>query len=72
MARPHPDPAARPEPDLSPAGRHHGFTNAIVRKFLESNLSLVLMLLAGTLVTPAFRLVPKVADNPPVALSWML
>ncbi len=52
MAGPHPD----------PAHPHHGFTNTIVRKFLESNLSLVLMLLAAAVGLAALLVTPREED----------
>ena len=40
----------------------HGFTNAIVRVFLESNLALILMLLAGALGVTALLATPREED----------
>src|SRR5512141_3212719 len=40
----------------------HGFTNAIVRVFLESNLALILMLLAGALGITALVATPREED----------
>ncbi len=40
----------------------HGFTNAIVRAFLESNLSLVLILLAAALGMTALAVTPREED----------
>ncbi|MBN2560277.1 MAG: efflux RND transporter permease subunit [Phycisphaerae bacterium] len=40
----------------------HGFTNAIVRAFLESNLSLILILLAAALGVTALAVTPREED----------
>jgi len=40
----------------------HGFTNAIVRSFLHSNLSLVLVLLAAALGVTALLVTPREED----------
>jgi len=41
---------------------HHGFTNAIVRAFLRSNLSLILILLAAALGVSALYITPREED----------
>lgn len=41
---------------------HHGFTNAVVRAFLESNLSIVLLLLAAGLGLTALTVTPREED----------
>jgi len=41
---------------------HHGFTNAIVRAFLESNLSLILIVLAAALGMTALAVTPREED----------
>ncbi len=41
---------------------HHGFTNAIVRAFLRSNLSLILILLAAALGVSALLVTPREED----------
>ncbi|HOW69326.1 MAG TPA: efflux RND transporter permease subunit [Phycisphaerae bacterium] len=54
-------PAAHPAvPAL--AASHHGFTNAIVRVFLESNLSLMLILLATIAGVAALLITPREED----------
>jgi multidrug efflux pump subunit AcrB len=54
------------EEDMSGAGGadtgHHGFTDAIVRSFLHSNLSLVLVLLAAALGVAALLVTPREED----------
>ena len=42
--------------------KHHGFTNAIVRIFLHSNLSLILMLIAAALGVTALFITPREED----------
>ena len=44
------------------AVKQHGFTNAIVRKFLHSNLSLILILLAAALGVAALLVTPREED----------
>ena len=41
---------------------HHGFTNAIVRIFLRSNLSLILILLAAALGISSLIITPREED----------
>ena len=48
-------------PDPEPA-RRHGITNAIVRRFLHSNLSLILVLLALVLGFTALTITPREED----------
>ena len=45
-----------------PAGAEHGFTNRIVKIFLESNLSLILILLATVVGLTALGLTPREED----------
>ena len=45
-----------------PAGEEHGFTNRIVKIFLESNLSLILILLATVVGLAALGLTPREED----------
>ncbi len=45
-----------------PAGQDHGFTNRIVKIFLESNLSLILILLATIVGLAALGLTPREED----------
>ncbi len=47
---------------MPPAEPHHGFTNAIVRIFLESNLSIILILLAVVLGAAALIVTPREED----------
>ena len=42
--------------------RPHGFTNAVVRVFLESNLSVVLILLAAALGVASLLITPREED----------
>ena len=51
-----------PAPAAGPHGAQHGFTNAIVRVFLHSNLSLILILLATALGLTALWVTPREED----------
>jgi multidrug efflux pump subunit AcrB len=46
----------------NPAGEEHGFTNRLVKIFLESNLSLILILLATVIGLAALGLTPREED----------
>lgn len=56
-----PDMTTNPLRQDSPA-RHHGFMNAIVKAFLNSNLSLILILLATVLGLAALGVTPREED----------
>src|SRR3990172_8207261 len=49
-------------PGANPMARPHGFTNAVVRVFLESNLSVVLILLAAALGVASLLITPREED----------
>ena len=51
-----------PEHCDTPSEPHHGFTNGIVKIFLESNLSIILILLAAILGLAALGLTPREED----------
>ncbi len=54
------DPGRGDEPPAAPAARHeHGFTNAIVATFLNSNLAVILVLLAAALGMGALLTTPR-------------
>lgn len=46
----------------SPTEPHHGFTNSVVKIFLESNLSIILILLASIVGLAALGLTPREED----------
>ncbi len=50
------------EPSTAGIETHHGFTNSLVRTFLESNLSLILILLAAALGFAALTATPREED----------
>ncbi len=62
--RPQPPVVRRPmaEQDGAPAAPEHNFTNKIVKIFLESNLSLILILLASIVGLAALGLTPREED----------
>ena len=45
-----------------PSGQEHNFTNRIVKIFLESNLSIILILLAAVVGLAALGLTPREED----------
>jgi multidrug efflux pump subunit AcrB len=55
-------PARTDPPPADLAGRHGGFTNAIVRMFLHSNLPLLLLILATIVGVAALALTPREED----------
>ncbi len=55
-------PTDSPQPDVAAAVKAHTFTDAIVRVFLNSNLSLILVLLAAALGGAALWLTPREED----------
>jgi len=57
------DTTSRPEdPRHDPSHPHHGFTNAVVRIFLHSNLSIVLIILAAAVGITSLMVTPREED----------
>ena len=59
---PNGDVSGRPGDATGSIEQHHGFTNAIVRTFLHSNLSMILILLAAALGLTALLVTPREED----------
>jgi len=56
------DGASQKQPGGGATQTHHGFTNAVVRAFLHSNLSLILIILAAAVGVTALMVTPREED----------